>query len=281
MNKRLLLCTDLDRTLIPNGDTRESPDARFYFGKLAALPEVVLAYVTGRDANLVRDAIMSYQLPLPDFVLGDVGSTIYTCSGWDWKRWDAWETHIAPDWQGYSHEKLAGLLQVFSDLHLQEATKQNTHKLSYYVHQQINHARLLDQVEKHLINAGIHAGLIWSIDEEANAGLLDILPVRANKRHAIEFLMKQEGFGLQETVFAGDSGNDLPVLVSPIPSVLVANAHTDVCHEALREAGATGQTSTLYYAQGGFLGMNGHYAAGILEGVNHFHPDLMAGWQTT
>lgn len=275
---RLLLCTDLDRTLIPNGDAHESPDARPYFSKLAALPEVTLAYVTGRDERLVRDAIVEYQLPLPDFVLGDVGSTIYACCGWNWHRWDVWEAHITPDWQGYSHAELARLLSDFSAMHLQEEAKQNIHKLSYYVHLQTNHVWLMDQVEKHLHEQGIHASLIWSIDEAANIGLLDILPAKANKRHAIEFLMEHQGFSLRETVFAGDSGNDLPVLISPIPSVLVGNASEEIRQEARLMAEATG-SSTLYCAQGGFLGMNGHYAAGILEGVDHFYPELMAGWK--
>lgn len=281
MNRHLLLCTDLDRTLIPNGEVRESPDARYYFGKLAALPEVTLAYVTGRDAKLVHDAIAEYDLPLPDFVLGDVGSTIYACSGWHWHRWDVWEAHIAPDWQGYSGAKLAGLLQDLPALQLQEPEKQNSHKLSYYVHLQTNHVWLMDQVEQRLHEAGVRTSLVWSIDEAANIGLLDILPARANKRHAIEFLMEHQGFSRQETVFAGDSGNDLPVLISPIPSVLVGNAHEDIRREALLMAEGTGQIDALYCAQGGFLGMNGHYAAGILEGVDHFHPNLMADWKQT
>ncbi len=36
--------------------------------------------------------------------------------------------------------------------------------------------------------------------------------------------MRQQGFDDGNTVFAGDSGNDVPVLVSAVPSVLVANA---------------------------------------------------------
>ena len=43
MNRRpLLLCTDLDRTLIPNGREPESPEARPWFRRLAAEPEVAL-----------------------------------------------------------------------------------------------------------------------------------------------------------------------------------------------------------------------------------------------
>ena len=97
----------------------------------------------------------------------------------------------------------------------------------------------------------------------------------ANKRHAIEFLMEQLGFDLSNTVFAGDSGNDLAVLASPIQSVLVANASVEVQHEAKQLALNMGQADALYFADGDFLGMNGNYSAGILEGVAHFMPETL------
>jgi hypothetical protein len=276
MNTPLLVCTDLDRTLIPNGAEPESPHAREVFHALAALPDITLAYVSGRDQGLVRDAIHEYRLPLPDFVLGDVGSTLYACHGWDWRHWEAWEAHIAPDWAGRKREELAALLHDFPALQLQEESRQNTHKLSYYLDIAINHQWVLDEVKMRLAANGIRASLIWSIDEPANIGLLDILPARASKRHAIEFLMQRQGFGLENTVFSGDSGNDLPVLTSPIPAVLVNNASRELKTEALQLASMAGTAEVLYLAQGGFLGMNGNYAAGILEGIAYYHPDILA-----
>ncbi|MFH2123098.1 MAG: HAD-IIB family hydrolase [Pseudomonadota bacterium] len=276
MSQSLLICTDLDRTLIPNGREPESPGARKWFHKLAALPGVMLAYVTGRDQKLVRDAVEAYDLPLPAFVLGDVGSTIYACEGWMWQRWQAWEKHIAPDWGGRSHAQLASLLAGLPELQLQEEAKQNTHKLSYYVNLGVNHRDLIQTMERRLQAEGIRASLIWSIDEAADIGLLDVLPARAGKRHAIEFLMNEQGFGLANTVFAGDSGNDLPVLVSPIPAILVHNASPEMKREAQEMAKMAGTESALYLAGGGLYAMNGNYAAGIVEGVAHYHPAVMA-----
>ena len=48
--------------------------------------------------------------------------------------------------------------------------------------------------------------------------------------------MGEHGFPRERTVFAGDSGNDLDVLASAIPSVLVANADPGVRAEARRRA---------------------------------------------
>jgi len=75
---QLLLCTDLDRTVLPNGPQPESDTARSRFAALAARPEVTLVYVTGRDQQLVRKAITNYCLPRPDYVISDVGTIIYT-----------------------------------------------------------------------------------------------------------------------------------------------------------------------------------------------------------
>ena len=79
----------------------------------------------------------------------------------------------------------------------------------------------------------------------------------------------------EDTVFSGDSGNDIEVLASPVPAVLVANCEVQVREQALSEAAANGYSTRLYIASGGFQGMNGNYSAGILEGIAHYHPTLL------
>ncbi len=273
MTEQLLLCTDLDRTLLPNGSQPESANARSYFANLVARPEITLAYVSGRHRLLVEQAIVEYDLPLPDFVVGDVGTTIYKVGlEQDWELQASWEQEIAKDWGGKSHADLMVLLDNFSQLRLQEQTKQNNYKLSYYTSLQIEQQEMLDAIRDRLSDAGVSASLVWSIDEEAEVGLLDVLPERATKFHAVEALMKQADFGLDNTVFCGDSGNDIEVLVSSISGVLVANSQLDIQTLAQELASKNGNTNQLYLAQGNFMGLNGHYASGILEGIAHYHP---------
>jgi sucrose-6F-phosphate phosphohydrolase len=273
MPVHLLLCTDLDRTLLPNGPQPESATARSRFSQLTAQTGVSLVYVTGRDQKLVEQAISEYQLPQPDYVIADVGSTIYQIEQDGWRHWDKWEQEIAPDWEGRSHDEIHSLFNGLSRLKLQEQAKQNKFKLSYYVPLDTDHEALMSEMHAILFNQHIKANLIWSIDELANTGLLDILPASASKQHAIEYLMQQLGFTLANTIFAGDSGNDLAVLASPIKSVLVANASDEVRHQARQLALNMGQVNALYIAKGGFLEMNGNYSAGILEGIAHFMPE--------
>ena len=267
---RLLLCTDLDRTLIPNGHQPESPHARDLFSRLMQNSGIKLAYVSGRHLALIEQAMDEYRLPTPDFIIADVGSTIYRQEQNQWHQWQAWDDEIAGDWQGRSHESLRKLLTTYPDLQLQETEKQNAHKLSYYLPLHLNHLGVISDIQSCLEHENIQANLIWSIDELQNIGLLDILPASANKLHAINFLMQQEKFDPKHTVFAGDSGNDLDVLLSPVQSVLVANADPEV-----RTAVKSASPDNLFIAKGDFLNMNGNYSAGILEGIAHYRPELL------
>lgn len=276
MTDPLLICTDLDRTLIPNGHQPESPDARERFARLVAEPDVVLAYVSGRDERLLRDAIATYDLPRPDFAIGDVGTTIYRIEGSDWQPWSDWYREIAPDWAGHDHADLAARIEGLHGLELQEPAKQNTYKLSYYSPPDIDAGALIAAIHERLEPAGIRASVIWSIDEMNDVGLVDVLPRGATKIHAIRFIQSRLGIPAERTVFAGDSGNDLPALTSGLPAVLVANARPDVREAARRLAHENGNDDHLYFARGDFLGMNGNYAAGVLEGIAHYHPETVA-----
>lgn len=268
----LLLCTDLDRTVVPNGPEPESPDARAYFRRLAQRPEVTLVYVTGRHEALIHDVMEEYDLPMPDYAIGDVGTTIYETGPDGWHAWQPWAERIQEDWRGMEHEQIAGLLTEIDGLRPQEPGQQGRFKVSYYAPADADRDSLLDAVHARLRPSGVEASLIWSVDELEGVGLLDVLPERATKVHAIRFLMESTHLGESEAVFAGDSGNDLPALTSGLPAILVRNARDEVREEAVRIAGDRGLRDRLYLATGGFHSMNGNYSAGVLEGVAHFHP---------
>lgn len=271
MSFRVLLCTDMDRTVIPNGAQKEPATARQDLKTFCERPEVTLVYVTGRHQALVKEAIEEYQLPYPDYVISDVGTKIYHTQQDEWQDLNEWESTIDQDWHGKSHQELLETLKLLDDLELQEPSKQNTHKLSYYVSLSANIDRLLQEAETLLQAQKVDASLIWSIDEAENIGLLDILPKNATKLHAIQFLQHFLGYTLEEVVFAGDSGNDLPVLTSEIHSVLVANASDNIKRQALQLAHANKTTDALFLAQNQ-SDENGNYAAGVLQGVKHYIP---------
>jgi len=269
----LLLCSDLDGTLIPNGTAPESPAARPLFRALAAHPGVCLAYVTGRDPALVERALAEAGLPEPRFLLGDVGSSIYLRDDGGWQPVAEYWSGIAPDWRGASNAEVLGLLRDIPGLRAQEAAKQARFKASFYAEPDVDAADVIAAARALLDDQGLRTSLIWSRDIDGRTGLLDVLPASADKRQAIVFLRGWLHAAPGHTVFAGDSGNDLAVLGTDIPSVLVANAEAGVREAAVAAAQAGNHQDRLYLARGGYRGMNGNYAAGVLEGVAHFVPE--------
>jgi len=275
MTESVLICTDLDRTLIPNGQHPESATARPLFRKIAARDDVFLVYVSGRDRVLLEEAITEWALPLPDYAIGDVGTSIYTVRDHSWELMESWQVEISRDWGNYQRDDIAQWLKGISVLTPQEQSKQNDFKLSYYAPVDAAVSALLEDIHERLNKHPIRYNIIWSIDDAKQIGLLDILPQRANKLQAIHFLMQQYGFESANTVFSGDSGNDLEVLCSDIRSTLVHNASPAIKQQARELADEKGYADRLYIARGGFLGMNGNYAAGILEGLAHYIPPTL------
>lgn len=273
----ILLCSDLDRTLIPNGREEESEKARPLLRYLARQPGFRLVYVTGRDEKLIADAIADYDLPMPDYAIGDVGTSIYGVSGSpenpEFSPRHDWQEQISRDWQGLRHDDLAELFTDLNELRPQEPEKQNSYKVSYYVDVDADRKALSETMRRRLEKKNIRASIITSVDEQAGVGLVDILPERATKVHAIRFLIEEFGIPESRVVFSGDSGNDLPALTSGLQAVLVKNAAEDVRGEARATVSEKGIESKLYLARGGFLEMNGNYAAGVLEGLVHFLPE--------
>ena len=274
--QNILICSDLDRTIIPNGYQEESANARPVFRQLAEHPNIYLAYVSGRDKKLILDAIEEFYLPMPDYAIGDVGTTLYRVINGNWQLLDDWSYEIGLDWKGLGRDKLSEFFGDMEEIRLQEPEKQNQYKLSFYTAQNVDYQQLIKKIRAVLAKKGVRASIIWSVDETSANGLLDIIPARANKLHAIQFLMQQERFSEDRMVFAGDSGNDLDVLTSGLQAILVKNAMDEVRKEAIETLSGKHMTNRLYLPKGNFYGMNGNYAAGLIEGLVHFVPETRA-----
>ncbi len=271
--QNILICSDLDRTIIPNGYQEESAHCRPVLRRLAAHSAIHLAYVSGRGKKLILDAIEDYDLPMPDYAIGDVGTTLYRIIDGNWQICDDWSREIGKDWRGLNWQEVADVFGDIEKIRLQEPEKQSRHKLSFYTDPDVDHQQLIKIVRFGLTQKRVSANVIWSMDEISANGLLDIIPARANKLHAIRFLLQQEQFSEDRVVFAGDSGNDLDVLTSGLQAILVKNAMDEVRKEAIEVLAGKQLINRLYLPEGNFLGMNGNYAAGLLEGLAYFMPE--------
>jgi HAD superfamily hydrolase (TIGR01484 family) len=271
--QRLLLCCDLDRTLIPNGDADESACARPLFRQLVSHPLVLLAYVSGRDTGRIEQAIAEYDLPHPDHLIADVGTTICHATGdrpGSWQPSSQWQARLQQEWQAYDRNELAGLIANAGRFELQEPSRQGRFKLSCNLPLDGSQQATLTTIGQRLTQHGIAASLIWSTDPEAGCGLLDIVPRSAGKHNAIVALAAELAIGHDQLLFAGDSGNDLDVLTSGIHSILVANADDSV----RKQATSSSPDGSLYLSRGVDECLNGNYAAGVVEGVLYYQPWL-------
>jgi HAD superfamily hydrolase (TIGR01484 family) len=269
---RYLLCSDLDRTLIPNGPQAESPRARDTLRELVNHHAVCVVYVTGRNRELVEEAVAAFDLPWPDAVIGDVGTRIWSTFDRHWTPWSQWDALIGREWTDAIYQQAQEQADLFDSVQRQAEDRQTACKLSYFCPAD-GLEETAKRLRRHFASIRLPVRIIASLDETSDQGLIDILPKQASKRSAIEMVMGAWGFPHWATVCAGDSGNDLPFLTSALQSVLVGNATDAVRQQALAMACAQGQADNLYLARGGLLGMNGNYAAGVIEGFAHYVPE--------
>jgi sucrose-6F-phosphate phosphohydrolase len=274
MNSPWVICTDLDRTLLPNGQQAESNRARELFRELAAHPQTIIVYASGRNHQLVEQALDEWDLPYPDYLIADVGSTIYSREDGSWQKWQSWRERLQQDWKELSPHQILQRLPQLDGLAPQPKHQQGEFKLSFIVEPTSRLEEMTTQLIEAMAKIGIRANCIPSINEHDDHGLIDILPISANKLLAIRFLLNTLKLAPEKLLYAGDSGNDMEVLVSEYKAVLVANATQAVKDQALAQAQQRGQLDQLYLAKGLPPELNGCYAAGIIEGFRHFFPEF-------
>ncbi len=271
MTNSIFICTDLDRTLIPNGEQTLSEGALDIFKNICNLDTIQLCYVTGRNLNLTNQAIIEYDLPIADFLICDVGASAYYRDNNKYTIDNHWKNEIESDWNGMDINLIQELLDDINDLYLQEKDNQSIFKLSYYSK---NKPEIqIKEINKRLKIINVNVNIISSYDERDSLFLIDILPRSVSKLHAINYLMEKNGDSYDNTVFCGDSGNDLDVFTSGMPSILVKNAHQNII-DSINEVEKSGVALNIYKAKGDYFHLNGNYVAGILEGLSHFHLTL-------
>ncbi len=127
MQGRVLLATDLDRTLLPNGSQEYDGSME----KFAGLRDrFVLVFVTGRNLSLIKQAMEEFSIPSPDYAIAEVGTSIF---GKDFRKDEAWQRIVGLKTAGWDMQGFKDALERTVGLRLQEDDRQNDFKLSYYV----------------------------------------------------------------------------------------------------------------------------------------------------
>jgi sucrose-6-phosphatase len=252
-----IIATDLDRTLIPNGNHSGDEGAMNVFDKLLKKNKVSLIYVTGRTEYLIKNAMKKYKLPKPSYCISMVGTRIYKVEKGKLKIMNDYKEYLSSGGD-FDFDKVKKVL-LLKGLRLQPKKYLNENKISYYLKSE----ECVGRVKKILRRNRIRANVIYSFDANRKIHILDVLHPKSSKLHALEFLLKKMGIKKSDLIYCGDSGNDLEVMKSGIKSVLVKNAIDEVKR---RVRGC----KNVYVARGGPGGLNGNYVSGIIEGVSHF-----------
>jgi sucrose-6F-phosphate phosphohydrolase len=262
-----ILATDLDRTLLPNGSWEADPDAIAMFNELTETHDVLVVYVTGRNLALTEKAIKEYGVRYPDVLCGDVGTSIRKYVDGQWQFDAGWITRVrqaSPRWDAAAiRDAVSGI----EGMREQEAEHLNQFKQSYYVEHDKNTA-VLEQVDK-VVKGRFDEVIIYSFDSQDGKGLLDFLPASATKLTALEYVAEEFGAAKQDVVFCGDSGNDIFPLTAGFCGVLVRNAD-DQLVENVKQAMQDIPGLKIYFARGGFRGLQGYYTSGVIEGAYHY-----------
>lgn len=217
-NKSIIkfLSFDIDNTLIDFKTHKTNFNKVWKKHKSNGSP--ILSYNTGRLIDDVLMLIDNETLPQPDYIIGGVGTLIY-----DYKNRSIIKEFNDILDEGWDIQSVEEVIQRIGHPISEQPNKyQHAYKRSYFLHNASE--SLLAQIEKDFADANMHINVVYSGEQ-----YLDILPKWANKGNALQWLLKKLNIDLNETLVAGDSGNDSAMFnMKNIKGIVVANAHEEL-----------------------------------------------------
>lgn len=206
--KDLVLATDLDGTFL--GGSPEDRQ-RFYGWIEANRDRVGLIFVTGRDPGFISDLTARRGVPRPDYVVGDVGTTVASVGPDHLLSPIAeLEADIEKAW-GIAGSRVHAALHPIRGLRLQSAAFR--YRASYDMDPDIFDRRALDIVA----DLGLDALI-------SDNRYFDVLPKGVSKGPTLLRLLAHLGVNNARALVAGDTLNDLSMLSLGLPAVAVGNA---------------------------------------------------------
>jgi sucrose-6F-phosphate phosphohydrolase len=254
----------MDGTVIPleEGMAWEEDVAEFRRA-VRARPELLLAYVTGRDFRRALQGMEEHELPEPDLLVCDVGTSLFRRSGTEYRMDQAYAHQMEKALGPLDAHTIQEHLASVSALALQPEDRQTPYKVSYYIDAHLDHSSVLEVAQARLESLEGRVRLVFSVRPQDGMGLLDLLPVGVAKDSALRYLYEAAEVESDRTVYAGDSGNDLAAFLSGFRAVVVGNTPEPLKEEVRRRGAEEGLTDRLYFSRS-------PYAGGVLEGCRHF-----------
>jgi sucrose-6F-phosphate phosphohydrolase len=237
-----LFCSDIDNTLLGNPES-----ARRFVTAWKSLPagrRPLLVYNSGRLIDDMERLVAEGRLLAPDYFIGGVGTRIFDVRAR--KNLDDFFAYIGEGWDRARAEEVAART---AGIRPQPDEFQEKFKSSWFLDNAS--PEVLQDLERRLAAEGIAAGLVYSSNRD-----LDVLPRKATKGGALEWLANQLGISLQQVLVAGDTGNDSSMFRLPgVKGIVVENALPELLEATVDRK--------FYYSR---LVM----ADGVLDGLLHY-----------
>lgn len=258
-----IIASDIDGTLIPYSDNSEQKKGRQKFSMIiSSLQNTTLCYVTGRSLKLSLEAITTYELPTPNFMICDVGASFYSLEAGQWIYEPEYHKKLRRAWLGNTAEEAKYHLTSCEYLTPQEPEHQSEFKLSYYLPLSIDRETVLNELNGRLVATKIPSHIIYSIDPVMHRGLIDILPEGVGKDTAINHLCELKGVDYSNLLYAGDSGNDFSAFCAGYKIIMVANTPQEIKASVVQFHGGSDNKKIFISQHDSILG--------VLEGLQHF-----------
>ncbi|MCA2373263.1 HAD family hydrolase [Agrobacterium genomosp. 3 str. CIP 111-78] len=242
-----LFSTDLDGTVVGNNDaTRRFRD---FWQSLPDEHRPVLVFNSGRLVDDQLALLEEVPLPRPDYIIGGVGTMLHAK-----ERGELESAYRHSLGTGFDPRRIADVMGRLPDVTMQAEQYQHSLKSSWFLHDADEKA--LADIEAALLAAKIDARIVYSSGRD-----LDILPKAADKGAALAWLCGQLHIGLDESVVAGDTGNDRAMFeLNDVRGVIVGNA--------LPELVSMANSNGRFYLSGATE------ADGVIEGLRHWGLDM-------
>jgi sucrose-6F-phosphate phosphohydrolase len=210
-----LFSSDLDGTLVGNPEGAQR--FKTAWEKLPARRRPLLVYNSGRLVDDLRRFSVASGLPAPDFYIGGVGTQIY----------DARTERFLEDFhlflsEGWDLAKIEAVIAGVPGIRRQPDEFQHRFKSSWFLERAT--PEQLSDLRQRLAVAGLNVSAVYSSQRD-----LDLLPPRATKAGALQWLCIRLRVSLDEVLVAGDTGNDADMFRLPgVRGIIVENAQPEL-----------------------------------------------------
>ncbi|NND97631.1 MAG: HAD-IIB family hydrolase [Pirellulaceae bacterium] len=234
-----LIITDLDNTLTGDDDSLGE-----FVDLIRSNDNIGFGVATGRRLDGALALIEKLGLPRPDLLDSGAGTRLHY--GENLTPDGSWHKSIGYAWKP---DEIRRVMETIPGCCPQTEEHQAQFKLSYQIDPDI--CPSVSSIKKSLREAGLRARVILSL------GIyLDVIPVRGGSDFSMRHVLWKWGFAPERVLVAGDSENDVGMLLGRTLGVVVGNHAPEL--ERLRSR------PRIYFAEAS-------NAAGILEGIRYYN----------